>query len=211
MSPAGSVFANATPVRPLLFGLLITNVKVVLLFSAMEGTAKEFVIVGAVRTLIGALAIFPTPPFADAIAPVMFVKSPPAMPLMLTLNEQAAATAALDRLTLLAPEFAVMVPPHVSLRTPPSPTTIPLGRLSVKPTPRSAMAFGFAIVNVSTVVPFKGIRGSVNAFVNCGGARTSSVAFADKPFPPSVDVTSDVVFAIEPAAVAITFMLNAQD
>jgi D-ribose pyranose/furanose isomerase RbsD len=92
-------------------------------------------------------------------------------------------------------------------------TVKPVGSVSVKATPVSGSTFaaGFVIVKVSEVVAFSAIVEGLNAFAMDGGASTWTVAVAELPVPPSVEVTALVVLTCAPAAVPVTFTENVQE
>src|SRR3989442_7570545 len=58
-SPAGKLSVNATPLRLVVFGLLIVNVRLVLALSGIEPAPNAFEIVGGVATVMLAEAVFP--------------------------------------------------------------------------------------------------------------------------------------------------------
>ena len=70
-SPAGKLSVNATPLRLVVFGLLIVNVRLVLAFSGIEAAPNAFEIVGGVATVMLAEAVFPVPPLVELTAPVV--------------------------------------------------------------------------------------------------------------------------------------------
>src|SRR5438552_2094489 len=179
-SPAGKLSVNTTPFRPVVFGLLIVNVRLVLAFSGIEAAPNAFVIVGGVATVMLAEAVFPVPPLAEVTAPVVLFFAPEVVPFTFTekVQEALAASVAPDRLTELEPATAVMVPPpQVPLRPLGVLTTNPVGRVSVKATPVSetVLAAGLVMVKLRLVVPFTGMEAAPNDLLMPGGPTTDSV------------------------------------
>ncbi len=72
-------------------------------------------------------------------------------------------------------------------------TTKPAGRLSVNASPVSGVVFGFCMLKVSEVVPFRGIWDTPNCLVMVGGASTVRLAEAVLPVPPLIEFTGPVV------------------
>src|SRR5438128_1251896 len=110
------------------------------------------------------------------------------MPMTLTENvhEPLASIVAPDRLTLVAPAGAPIVPPT---HDPDSPfgvaTARPLGKLSVKLTPLSEVEpFGLVRLNVRVVVPVSGMDAAPKAFVMVGvaGRICTSCCVLGMPF-----------------------------
>lgn len=64
------------------------------------------------------------------------------------------------------------------------------------------------MVNVSEVVPFKGICAAPNALVIDGGVATVKLAEAVLPVPPFVEVTAPVVLVYCPEAAPVTVTEN---
>jgi hypothetical protein len=74
-------------------------------------------------------------------------------------------SAAPDKLILVAAALAVITPPPQSpVRPLGVETANPDGNASVKLTPLSELAFGFVMVKLRLVVPFRGIVSPPNAF-----------------------------------------------
>jgi hypothetical protein len=213
-NPAGSGSLNPIPVSPWLFAFLTVKVNEVVPFSGMVGAPKTLVTVGAAVTLRFAVAVPPVPAFVDVTTPVVFVQSPAEPPITFTLkvHEPLAGRLPPDKLTLLDPAAAVIVPPpHEPLMPLGVATTIPLGNASVNATPLSATVLTWATVKLRLVVPFIGIRAAPNVLVIEGGASTMTLAAAVPPVPPSTDVTAPVVLFCTPAAAPVTFTLNVHD
>src|SRR5437016_807594 len=182
-SPAGKLSVNATPLRLVVFGLLIVNVRLVLALSGIEPAPNAFEIVGGVATVMLAEAVFPVPPLVEATAPVVLFFGPEVVAFTFTeiVHELLIATVPPLRLTLPLPAVAVVVPPQVLLRPFGVATTSPAGNVSVNATPVSATVFaaGLVIVKVRLVVPFTGIAAAPNALLMLGGATTDSVCCAE--------------------------------
>src|SRR5260370_40698883 len=72
-----------------------------------------------------------------------------------------------ERLTLLDPEIAVMLPPpHDPVKPFGVATTRPVGKVSVKATPVSATVLALAIAKRTLVVPLDTMRAAPNDFVS---------------------------------------------
>jgi hypothetical protein len=130
-------------------------------------------------------AVPPFPPSVDVTALVMLFFCPADVAVTFTLNvhDAFAANVAPDKLTLLDPATAVIVPPP---QLPVSPlgvdTTRPAGSVSVKPTPDSAVvAFGFVSVKVKLVLPFTCTALAPKLFAIVAGATTVTFAVAVLP------------------------------
>jgi len=105
----------------------------------------------------------PAPPFpasveVTALVVLFFVPVVVSVTFTAKLQEALAAKLAPARVMLLDAAAAVSVPPpQLPVRPFGAATTCPAGRASVKPIPlREALAFGFARLNVSDVMPFSG-------------------------------------------------------
>jgi len=73
-TPAGRVSVNPMPVSGmLLFGLVIRNVSVLLLFTGMLVGLKDLTMLGGAATISVAEAVRPVPPLVELTAPVVFV------------------------------------------------------------------------------------------------------------------------------------------
>jgi len=199
-SPAGKLSVNATPLRLVVFGLLIVNVRLVLAFSGIEAAPNAFVIVGGVATVMLAEAVFPVPPLVEVTAPVVLFFVPEVVAFTFTeiVHELLIATAPPVRLTLPLPAVAVVVPPQVLLRPFGVASTNPAGNVSVNATPVSetVLAAGLVIVNVRLVVPFTEIAAAPNALLMLGAATTDSVCCTEA-------VPADAVSVGVPAVVSL--------
>src|SRR6266851_4384733 len=161
-----------------------------------------------------ALAVPPVPPCVELTAPVVLFCVPAAMPLTLTakLHGALAARVAPERLTLLEPAAAVIVPPP---HEPVSPlgveTTSPEGSVSVNPIPlREVALFGLERLNVNVVEPFNGIEAAPKDFPIVGGATTVTEAMNVLPVPALVEFTVTLLLWI-PVLVPVTLVENVQE
>jgi hypothetical protein len=138
-SPAGSESVNATPVSATVFagGFVTESVSEVVPFSGTADAPKAFAIEGGASIVTEADAVPPVPPCVEVTTLVVLFCVPAVMPVTFTANvqDELAARVAADRLTALAPEVPVIVPPP---QVPVNPlgveTTNPVGKVSVKPT-----------------------------------------------------------------------------
>src|SRR5271166_4640390 len=128
-------------------------------------------------TVIGAVAVLPLPASLDVTALVTLVAVPAVLPVTFTEKVQLAlaANVAPDRLTLLEPATAVMVPPP---QLPVSPlgvaTTTTEGSGSVKPIPlRLPVVLGLLIVKERTLFAPTLIVAGAKVFAMTGGFRTT--------------------------------------
>jgi hypothetical protein len=119
-------------------------------------------------------AVPPFPASFDVTALVVLFCVPEVVPVTFTANMQAAPAArvVVERLTLLDPAAAVMVPPP---QFPVSPLGVamicPAGSVSVKPTPlRDELLLGFERLKVSDVVPFNATLAAPNVLLIVGGS-----------------------------------------
>src|ERR1700680_897925 len=214
-NPAGSVSLNAIPVSGSLTLVLLTaKLNDVVPFSGIVAAPNAWLTVGAAVTLKFAVAALPVPALADVTRLVVFVRSPGSVAFTFTLKVQDALgdKVAPDKLTLLDPETAVMLPPpHDPVRPLGVITTRPPGRPSVNPTPVSDRLLTWEIVKLRLVVAFTGIRLAPNDLLIEGGDSTVRLAVAVPPVPPSTDVTAPVKLFCAPAAVPLTFTLNVHE
>jgi hypothetical protein len=63
--PGGRLSLKASPVKPIVFGLVIVIVKLVEPFNGIVAAPNAFAMVGGEATVIEALAVLPVPPFVD--------------------------------------------------------------------------------------------------------------------------------------------------
>ena len=177
--PEGNVSVKPTPVRvppggPL--GLPIWNARDAVPPTAIEGMPNDLVIVGeelgGASTVRNAVALPPAPAFVW-MGLVKLTFPPAAVPVTLTENvhEAPCASVAPERMMLLVPAVAVMVPPpHEPLRPFGVDTTSPDGSESVKPTPLApAGPVTPPIVKDSEVLPPTGMVASANDLEKMGG------------------------------------------
>ena len=160
------------------------------------------------------MALLPLPPLVEETAPLMFVKVPPPVPVILTTTVQLEATA-------IEPSFSeIEAPPAVAVAVPPqesdSPfgvaTTSPAGSASANATPDSAtvLADGLVSVKVSVLVPAGAIDAGLNAAAIDGGATTVRVAKVALPKIPPAEETRVLWLVRKPAAVPVTSTATAQ-
>src|SRR2546423_2368442 len=183
VNPAGKVSVKPTPVRVVVaFGLVIVNVRLVVLPSAIVVGLKDFAIEGGAMIVIMAFDVFPVPPSVELMVTLLFF-APAEVPVTLseTVHEPLAATVPPVRLTELDPATAAAAP-HVLSKAFGVATTRPDGSASVKLSPVSAAAgFGFVMVNVRLELPLRGTVAAPNALTIAGGATTVIEAFAVFP------------------------------
>ena len=145
VSPTGSVSVNATPVKGSTFpaGLVIVKVNEVVALNDIVDGLKTLAIDGGASTFTLADAVPPVPPSVDVTLPVVLFCNPAAVPVTLTakVHDELAAIVPPDRLIVLLPAVAVMVPPPPQVPTSPFgvATTNPAGKVSLKPTPVSVV------------------------------------------------------------------------
>jgi hypothetical protein len=178
-NPAGKLSEKATPLRLVVFGLLIRKLRLVLAFSGIETAPNVLLIVGGLATVMLAEAVVPVPPLVEVTVPVVLFFTPEVVPVTFTMILQLVLTATVPPLKLTLPlsAAAVAVPPHALFRALGFATTNPAGNVSVKATPLSATAFatGLVMVKVKLVAPFTGIEAAPNALLMLGGVTTDSV------------------------------------
>jgi hypothetical protein len=211
--PAGKVSLKATPLR-LCVELLFWIVKVRLVepFNGMLAAPNALMMIGGPTTVRGAvLLVVPVPPSVELIGPVVLFFTPGVVPWTVSemVQDPLVATDPPDRLAEDAPGVAVAVPPQLLFRLDGFATTTPAGKLSVKAIPFSVtFEFGFVMVKVRLVVPFKGTCATPNALEIVGGLATVRVAEAVLPVPPFVELTAPVVLLKTPDTVPTTVTPN---
>jgi hypothetical protein len=90
-------------------------------------------------------------------------------------------------------------------------TDRPAGSTSVNATPvRVVEELALVIVNVSEVLPFRGIFAAPKALLMLGGPTTLMLAEAVLPVPPLLDVTLPVTLFCKPVALPVTVTLKVQ-
>jgi hypothetical protein len=110
-----------------------------------------------------------------------------------------------------APATGTNVPPQVSVALGGVLTIIPLGKVSVNPTPVNAtVAFGLVIVKLIVTTPMIGDTDFENDLLMVGGATTVIEAMALVPVPPLAELTLPVLLFFTPAVVPVTVTLNMQ-
>jgi hypothetical protein len=217
-SPEGRLSENPTPDKEdVELGLAIVKVSDVVPFNGIESAPNAFEIDGGagVFTVRLADAVFPVPPSVEVTAPDALFLTPAVVPLTSKANvhDPLAASVPPDRLMVPDPAVAEIVPePHEPLSPFGFATSSPDGRLSLKPTPDSAVPeFGLVIVKLSDVDPPTGIEAAPNAFEIDGGPTTVILAEAPEPKLPSFDTTNPVELFLIPAVVPVTSTAKVHD
>ena len=172
--------------------------------------------VGGATTVRLAVEVLPVPPLLELTVTVL-VLTPAVVPVTLTEKVQEAPTASVapDRLTEPDPATAVIVPPP----QPPTTlggvaTTIPAGRVSVKPMPVSVaeLLAGLVMVKVNVEVPPNGMLVGENALTIVGGPTTVNIAvLLVPPGPLSFELMLPVVLLFTPTVVPVMFRLIVHD
>jgi len=178
-------------------------------FTAIGFVPNDLTTDGGATTAVEALAVLPVPPFVDETLPVMLFLFPAVVPVTVTPNVQLPLAAIEPPVSEMTPVAAVVVnvPPHCAVEE--SATVKPAGKVSENATPVSAVVvFGFVIVKLNVVVPFKAIVAAPKAFEIEGGATTATVS-EPMLFVSLLSVTllfgsTVAVFARLPAAVGVT-------
>src|SRR6266852_5896296 len=221
VSPVGSVSVNATPVDAtvLAAGWVMVNVSDVVAFKAIVVGLKTLAIDGGATTVrIAVLLTAPVPPSVELTAPVVLLLLPAVVPVTSTekVHDEPAAGDAVsvppDKLMVLLPAVAVIVPlPQEPVTLGVAATTTPAGKLSVKPTPLSALAvFGLVMVKLNVLVAFNAMLVGLKPLLMVGGATTVRLALEVFPVPPSVEVTWTLL-SFTPAVVPVTSTENVHD
>lgn len=163
--------------------------------SGTLGAPKAFASEGGATTVKMAFEVLPAPPCVEVMETELFFW-PAVEPATLreTVQEELVARVAAERLTLLEPATAVVVPVQVVVRLLGVATTRPEGKESVKATPVSAReTLGLEIVKERVVEAFNGMFEAPKEVLMDGGVATVSVALAVLPLPPLVEATAAVV------------------
>ena len=114
---------------------------------------------------------------------------------------------------LLEPGTAVSVPPQSLLTFGVAATVSPTGSVSVNVIPVSVtslfgaveLLLGLVIVKLTTGLAPRKIVSGTNILLIVGGLATNSVAEAEPPVPPLVELTGPVEFRYEPVNELVTF------
>jgi len=182
-------------------------------FNETLAAPNALIMTGGAVTVIFALDVFPVPPSVEVTCTLLFFT--PAAVLCTfreTVHDALAASVPADKLAVPEPASAVVVPPQVLVRLFGVATASPAGKLSVKPKPVSGTpVFGLFMLNVSDVVPVRGIVAAPNALVIAGGLATVRFAEAVFPVPPFVELTAPLTFVYWPDAVPVTFTSTVQE
>ena len=161
----------------------------------------------------------PVPPLVELTWPVVLVATPAVLSVTLAVMVQLEPVGIVAPLRLKLVEETVApvsVPPSLVTHVPPpaADNDIPLGKVSVTPTPVSATVLpdGFVMVIVIVEVPFTGMPAAEEpkALAIVGGETTVNVALAAVPVPSLVVVTVLVVLFFAPLVVAVTSTLTSQ-
>lgn len=198
-TPAGSVSEKATAVSPTAFadGLVTVKVSWAACPAGIDAGANPIETTGGATTSIDAEAAGPAGASFETTPPVELTFVPPDTPVTLTekVHDARAPSVAPERLMLVAPGAAVMVPPPQEPVTPGVvDMTSPAGSESVKCTPVSVSdEFGFAIVKLIDVADPTAIEVAPK---DCWivAVPTNTGAEEELPVPPLVAVTGAVVF-----------------
>jgi hypothetical protein len=180
----------------LVAGLVIVKLNVVVPFTAIVAGANAAAKDGGATTVSEALAVLPVPPSIEVTLTLLFL-APAVVPVTFRLKLQDAPAPSVppDKLTEDDPARAVPAPVQVVVSALGVATTSPAGRLSVKATPVSAIAFSavFETVKLKLVLPFRGMLAAPKLLVMLGGVPTVRLAVAVLPVPPLFDDTAPVV------------------
>jgi hypothetical protein len=197
--PVGNVSLKATPVSAdvLAAGLVMVKVKDVVAFKEIVAGLNTLAIDGGATTLMLAEAVPPVPPSVEVTLPEVLFLVPAVVPVTSTekVQEEPAAGDAVsvppDKLMVLLPAVAVIVPlPQEPVILGVAATTSPAGRVSLKPTPLSALAvFGLVMVKLRVLLAFNAMLVGLKALLIVGGATTVIEAFDVLPVPPLVEET----------------------
>src|SRR5581483_7889136 len=154
---------------------------------------------GGETTVSLAVPAPPEPPSLEVAVTGLFLV-PAVLPVTLTTTVplSPAVSVAPDRLTLVAPPVAVMVPFPAQVPVTPGVEAPPRpeGRVSVKPIPVRAIVLvpGLVTVKVRVVDPLSAIVLAPKASAIVGGVATDRVAVLEVvPVPPLVEDTAPVV------------------
>jgi hypothetical protein len=130
--------------------------------------------------------------------------------LTLSVQEEFAASVPPVSPKVLAPAVGENVPPQLFVADGVGATTRPDGKVSLKFTPVSPMAFGLVMVKLSDVTAPTGIVTAPNDFTIDGVAATVRDALAELPVPPLVDETAPETLVYTAGGPAVTATLNWQ-
>src|SRR6202045_3774575 len=219
VNPVGNVSLKATPVKATVFaaGLVMVNCKEVVALRAIVAGLNTLAIEGGATTLMLAEAVPPVPPSVEVTLPEVLFLAPAVVPVTSTekVQEEPAAGDAVsvppDRLMAVLPAVAVMVPlPQEPVILGVAATTSPAGRVSLKPTPLSALAvFGLVMVKLRVLLAFNAMLVGLKALLIVGGATTVRLAFDVLPFPAFVELAVTLLF-FTPAVVPVTLTETVQ-
>jgi hypothetical protein len=214
-NPAGTLSVTEIPVTvAVVLGFVTVKVSVAMPPCGIVEALKSLVIDGGSTTVsVAVLEVVPAPlSLAETAAVVLFIV-PPLVPVtfIVMVQEVLAAREPPARFTEVAPELAVKVPPQVSETPGVAATANPAGNVSENETPVMAIVFGFVIVKVRVVVPFRATDVAPKDLVIVGGLATLILADAVLPVPPSFEETFPVVLFFTPTVEPVTFTLTVQE
>lgn len=201
----GKLSVNPTPFSCTVFdpGFEILMVRVVTPPGAMLLGLNDLLIAGAATTVSAAvLLVAPVPTSDEVIALVVLSFVPAVVPVTATVKVQddpalgEAVSVPPDRLTLLLPALALIVPrPHEPVTFGVAATTNPAGKLSTNPNPlRPVVVFGLLIVKLKVLTEFNGMLVGLNDLVTVG--------LTGSGFTVTVVAVEGVL--VQPLAVAVT-------
>src|SRR5215471_14775200 len=169
--------------------------------------------VATVAVLLG----WPVPPLEEVTGPVVLSFLPGVVSFTSTLRVQLppCGTVPPKKFRLVSPGAGANVPPQVSVELGGVATIMPLGKVSVKPTPVSAtVALGLVMVKLIVTTPMIGATFLENDLVMVGGATTVIEALAVPPapvlVPPLAELTLPVVLFLTPAVEPVTVTVIVQ-
>jgi len=199
---------TARPVRATVFaaGLVIVSVRVEVPPTAMVEGENDFAISAGISTARLAVAVPPTPPFAEVTAPVVLTATPDCESVTFTEIVQLLLALTVAPVRLMPGSFGLgeKFPPQVLLAFAGEATTMGIGKVSLTPTPVCATRSGLVMVSVSVVVPFTAMLAGVKLLVMVNGPITLKVADAVAPVPWFVELTVPVVFWLGPEVELVT-------
>jgi hypothetical protein len=141
-------------------------------------------------TVICADAVSPLPASVEVTALVTLFCAPAVVPITFTAKVHAASPTRVvpDRLTLLEPAAAVIVPfPQVPVSPFGVATVSPVGKVSVKPMPlKDDPELGFDRLKVKEMLPFRATLAAPNCFATVGGSNVGGGLLPDPPPQPTL-------------------------
>ena len=215
INPAGRVSVKPIPdSEDAAFGFEMVNPSVVLPLSGMVPAPNAFAIVGGMTTVMEAFEVrVPLHLHSNwTVALLFFVPAEVPVTLTETVQEALVANVPAERLTDPAPAAPVAVPPQVSVRLGVAATSNPAGNVSLNASPvNGTAAFGFEMVKLSVLTPFRGMEFGANDLIMVAAVATLKFALAVLPVPPFVDVTALVTLVYWPDVTPRTFTTIAHE